>query len=99
MSLADSMARPGALFSDSLFNLADKVLNFASIFLNSALGLQVGAAGKFAGLLLRGACLLSYRLCSVSLWFSPLFGDCFRFVEVGGRLLAPGLPVTRYGTL
>src|ERR1035438_4997564 len=52
MSLADSMARPGALFSDSLFNLADKTLNFASIFLSSAIGLQVGATGKFAGLLL-----------------------------------------------
>jgi len=40
------------LFSDSLFNLADKTLNFASVFLSSAIGLQVWAAGKFASLLL-----------------------------------------------
>src|ERR1039458_6698272 len=51
MSLGDSMARPGALFADSLFNLADKALNFASISLSSAIGLQVGVAGKCAGLL------------------------------------------------
>src|SRR5664279_2514327 len=39
------------LFSDSLFNLADKALNFASVFLSSTISLQVGVAGKFAGLL------------------------------------------------
>ena len=70
------------LFSDSLFNLADKVLNFASIFLSSAIGLQVGAAGEFAGLLLDCALEMQYsgdtnahgyQYCGVH-WFLPLDG-------------------------
>ena len=91
MSLADSMARPGALFSDSLFNLADKALNFASVFLSSAIGLQVGAAGKFAGLLLDCAFDFVELACCLIVCarfhFSPLLGGCFRFVEVRERLL------------
>jgi hypothetical protein len=39
------------LLSDSLLNLADNVLYFSGILFSSAVSLQVGVAGKFAGLL------------------------------------------------
>ena len=40
------------LFSDSLFNLADSLLNFPDILFSSAISFQVGVLGKLAGLLL-----------------------------------------------
>ena len=40
------------LFSDSLFNLADSLLNFSGIIFSLAVSRQVRVAGKFAGLLL-----------------------------------------------
>src|ERR1039458_8653833 len=40
------------LCSDSLFNLADSLLNFSGILFSSAISFQVGVLGKFAGLLL-----------------------------------------------
>src|ERR1039458_1197902 len=40
------------LFSDSLFNLADNVLNFARVLFSSAVGFKAGVVGKLAGLLL-----------------------------------------------
>jgi hypothetical protein len=40
------------LLSDSLFDLTDGVLNFSGILFSSAISLQVGVAGNFAGRLL-----------------------------------------------
>src|ERR1022692_202712 len=40
------------LFSDSLFNLADSLLNFPGILFSSAVSFQVGVFGKLARLLL-----------------------------------------------
>ena len=40
------------LCSDSLFNLADSLLNFSGILFSSAISFQVGVLGKLAGLLL-----------------------------------------------
>src|ERR1035437_5036958 len=50
-STFSSSQRP-CLFSDSLFNLADKVLQFARVLFSSAVGFEVGVVGKLAGLLL-----------------------------------------------
>jgi len=41
------------LFPDSLFDLADPVLNFAGILFGPALSFQVGVLGKLATFLLR----------------------------------------------
>ena len=99
------MARPGALFSDSLFNLADKALNFASIFLSSAIGLQVGAAGKFAGLLpdcafdfVKLACCLIVRarFHNDSLLCSVVVFDSLRSVD-GSSALTVCDQVARFG--
>src|ERR1019366_3776845 len=92
------------LFSDSLFNLADKALNFASVLLSSAIGLQVGAAGKFAGLLLDCAfdfvelacCLIvCARFHHDSLFCSVVAFDSLRSVDGSLRLdcLRPGGPL------
>jgi hypothetical protein len=40
------------LCSDSLFNLADNLLNFSGILFSSAISFQVGVLGNLAGLLL-----------------------------------------------
>src|ERR1035438_10821462 len=40
------------LCSDSLFNLADSLLNFSGILFSLAISRQVGVRGKLAGLLL-----------------------------------------------
>src|ERR1035437_1358206 len=40
------------LCSDSLFKLADSLLNFSGILFSSAISFQVGLLGKLAGLLL-----------------------------------------------
>ena len=40
------------LFSGGLFDLADKVLNFARVLFSSAVRFKAGVVGEFAGLLL-----------------------------------------------
>src|ERR1017187_1429679 len=74
------------LCSDSLFNLADNLLNFSDILFSSAISFQVGVLGNLAGLLLdcafdfmKLACCLIVR-AGFHQWFSPLLGGGFQLV-------------------
>src|ERR1017187_990519 len=89
------------LFSDGLFNLADKALNFACVFLDSAISFQVGTASKVACLLLNCAfdfvelacCLIvCARFHHGSLLCSVVAFDSSRSVDGSLRLdcLRPG---------
>src|ERR1019366_3746522 len=92
------------LCSDSLFNLADSLLNFSGILFCSAISCQVGVLGKLAGLLLdcafdfvKLACCLIVRagfhrgslLCSVVVVDSLKSMDGYSHLDC----LRPGKPL------
>src|ERR1035438_5812052 len=96
------------LFSDSLFNLADKVLNFARVLFSSAVSFKAGVVGKFAGLLLDCAFDLVNLACSLiaRAQFHSDIPLCsmvrfnrLRFIEISLRLEGPRPGETRLGRL